>query len=279
MSAPNHESSESIRPQDTPKDENDGSRTPFGGMLMVHSPVDTNQSKNSGQNKTPFWEKAAVVVAFGLLLVTWYQGYQTEKAAEAAKGAAKAAQSAANQGLELNERPWVYVKMPDEITVHGGLPITAPIEFSNVSTTSPTMIRASVYSAAGQNVIEQFRDSLIHPNNNFPDDKRTKKILLSPKGSTAEFPIQSQQGRLTPLESQRIMQGVHDGTIEVAVYGRYFYNDLSTPFAGDKITGAGTTQYYGAFCYYLMRDGSVSACPDKAGAYTNWWGNPRNAPK
>jgi hypothetical protein len=88
---------------DTPEQETPTSQTTAGGVRMVQTPADPNNPKDRRRRKTPWWEKAAVIIAIGLLLANWYQGCQTKKAAEAAINAANTAQKT----LVVSERPWV----------------------------------------------------------------------------------------------------------------------------------------------------------------------------
>jgi hypothetical protein len=68
---------------------------------------------DGGKKRTPWWEKAAVLVALGILGVNGWQSWETRKSADAAKSAAD---TAASQ-LELAERPWVDAN----ITVNGSI--------------------------------------------------------------------------------------------------------------------------------------------------------------
>jgi hypothetical protein len=70
---------------------------------QVQTPLSSGIPKDRRKRKTPWWEPAAVIVAIGLLLVNWFQGCQTKKAAMAAKSAAETA----SRQLEMADRPWV----------------------------------------------------------------------------------------------------------------------------------------------------------------------------
>jgi len=109
---PNEDARETVRPQDAPEPEGPSSQAqPTRGPLAIHSPVDTNQSHDGGRDETPFWEKAAVIIAFGLLIVNWYQGRQTKKAADAAKSAAEIAGAtlkASQYQFRTEERPYIF---------------------------------------------------------------------------------------------------------------------------------------------------------------------------
>jgi len=72
---------------------------------MVHSPVNSEKTNHvSGQGR-PWWEKAAVGIAFALLIVNFVQMSSTEKAAKAAKSAADTALNTFN----LTFRPRVEI--------------------------------------------------------------------------------------------------------------------------------------------------------------------------
>jgi hypothetical protein len=68
----------------------------------IPSPQQAN-SPDGGQRRTPGWEKAAVLVALGILGVNAWQSYETRKSAGAAKSAAETAQ----KQLEISDRPWM----------------------------------------------------------------------------------------------------------------------------------------------------------------------------
>lgn len=277
---------------------NADSKDPVGapvGKITQESNAQS-QSKNSGSNakkpKNRTWERikqkggdcarwlnkhgnAVTAVATIIIAATGivYTSY--------ARGQWQATNNLISQTGQLYERPWVWVKVPDAINVQIGQPITtSPIEFNNLSKTSPTMIRASIYTEWGPYVIDTFASNLAREGAgqtfmSVRDEKGNLKILLPPESKTTEFIPQPRQGPLTPEEYKRVKKGVGDGSIEVVVYGRYFYNDLSDPVPTDRNPkDTSIAQYFGFFCYYLMRDGKISACPDKSKAYTNWWGNP-----
>lgn len=56
---------------------------------MVETPVNPNKSEQNGTKKTPLWEKAAVFIALGLLVVNFFQMRATDRAANAAKESAE----------------------------------------------------------------------------------------------------------------------------------------------------------------------------------------------
>jgi hypothetical protein len=108
--APNDNASKTVYPQDTSEPERQGRQTVSGGSLVFHPPIDSSKSDNSSKHETPSWEKAAVVVAIALLLVNWFQGCQTKKAAGAAQSAAKTASDALKSSREqfrIDERPYI----------------------------------------------------------------------------------------------------------------------------------------------------------------------------
>jgi hypothetical protein len=86
--APNENASETVHPQDTSTPEGQSDQSGPRGPLVIHPPVDTSKSNNSGNHTTPFWEKAAVLVALGLLVVNTMQMCASKKSADAANSAA-----------------------------------------------------------------------------------------------------------------------------------------------------------------------------------------------
>jgi hypothetical protein len=120
LHAPNDDSGESICREDTPKQKSDGSQSfsTSTGPFTIHSPTDPSRAEDSSGHKTPWWEKAAVFVALGLLVVNTFQMCATKKSADAATKAANTAQAQ----LEMSERPWVSL---DDFTVD------SPLTFDN----------------------------------------------------------------------------------------------------------------------------------------------------
>ncbi len=98
-------SSKTVHPQDTPAPEtrrNENGPPP----LVINSIANPPDAENNRKPNTPLWEKAAVLAAFGLLVVNVLLWCSTKKAANAAETAA----NVAKQQLELSTRPWVQVK-------------------------------------------------------------------------------------------------------------------------------------------------------------------------
>ena len=86
---------------------------------MVQAPTNASNSRNATKQERPWWEKVAVVIAFGLLIANWYQGCQTKRAADAAKDSLTTVQRAfiSYEGINLdaypvsltsNDRAWVF---------------------------------------------------------------------------------------------------------------------------------------------------------------------------
>jgi hypothetical protein len=74
---------------------------------MVQPPFNPGNPKDRRRRKTPWWEIAAVAIAFGLLIANGFQGCQTKRASETA-----------TKELELSQRPWVSL---DNFTVESPL--------------------------------------------------------------------------------------------------------------------------------------------------------------
>ena len=98
MHTPNDETGEPVQPQDAPAQETPTAQTAAGRVLVVQSPGNPSNPKDSRKHKTPWWEQAAVVIAFGLLIVNYCQMRATKKSADTAYDA-----------LVVSERPWVSV--------------------------------------------------------------------------------------------------------------------------------------------------------------------------
>jgi hypothetical protein len=73
---------------------------------IAHSPANTPDSKDGKNSGTPFWEKAAVVIALALLIVNICQTRATQKAADAARDSAKIS----GNYLTASQRPWIKIK-------------------------------------------------------------------------------------------------------------------------------------------------------------------------
>ena len=240
-----------------------------------HCEITCKTEKNWWSKTKPYVEIA------GVLLLAVYTAYTikifcaTKRATEATGIAATAAKNAADAakisaGLAFNEqRPFVFVKMVDNIKVEIGKRISAPVEVFNYGK-FPAMARTVIHIEVGPNVIETFRSKLAEPHMNYlfiPEEMGTKQILISPGEGRKDFPVESLQGVLSRQDYEKIMSGVAAGTMDVAVYGRIFYSTLGVPVheAGEP----GVT-YDAAFCFYMMKDGTTSACTDNPHAYTNF---------
>lgn len=112
---PNKDAAETVHPQHTPAPE--AQRSEGGSTPLVINPITNPQNaENNRQHNTPRWEKAAVLIAFGLLVVNFFQMRSTEKAAEAAKSAADIAKK--QLGML---RPWIVSEFaPTGLTFNEG---------------------------------------------------------------------------------------------------------------------------------------------------------------
>jgi len=159
--------------------------------------------------------------------------------------------------IDIDLRPAITVKMLDSIQIEVGKPITATVEVFNYGKL-PGMARAQIHAEAAPGLIEKFRHTLRDEKlgtGNLPDIIGLRKIYIAPGQGTKDFPIEPPQRIFT----QQDMIGAAAGTIDVAVYGRIFYTDLNNHHG-----------YSSAFCFYRLKDGSTSACPDEKNAYTNF---------
>lgn len=84
-SAPNKNSGESIHPQDSTTNENQNVSTNLSLITNATPTPPNSDNANGGKRNTPFWEKLAVLIALGLLIVNIFQMRATQKSADAAK--------------------------------------------------------------------------------------------------------------------------------------------------------------------------------------------------
>jgi hypothetical protein len=183
--------------------------------------------------------------------------------------------------VAIYQRPWVFAKMPT-IKAVVGKPVTAQIEIWNFGKGTPAMVRASIHADIGPNVIDNFREKLLDskPGNEqylyVPNSRGELKIFLAENEETTSFPIEISPHILT----QKEYEAISEGAIDVAVYGRLFYTNLTVPIP-EEIPHYGffssffhgtvpDANYRSSFCFYLLRDYTVSACADKPHAYTNF---------
>lgn len=94
---------QAIPPNDTTKPEGNTAPQQVGFVPnAIPSPQQTYYP-HGGKKRTPGWEKAAVVVALGILFVNAWQSWETRKSAGAAKQSAEAAIAA--------QRPWLKLEL------------------------------------------------------------------------------------------------------------------------------------------------------------------------
>jgi hypothetical protein len=194
---------------------------------------------------------------------------ELQKSADAAKDGADFTTQQAKMFFDT-QRPWVYVKMVDSIHLEAGKPITAPVEVINYGG-SPAIVRAVIRVEIGPTVIETFRSNMVGQNNLFlftPESMGDKQIVIFPGEGNGrkDFPVECPPA-LSQQQYEKIKSGVAAGTAEVAVDGRIFYNSLRDPVGQINRSDFSSSSL---FCFYLLRDGTTSACPDQNGAYTNF---------
>ena len=76
-----------IHPKDRSDAKGDTTQEQVRFVPNTIPPPQQNKGSDKSKRRTPGWEKAAVLVALGILGVNAWQSYETRKAAEAAKGA------------------------------------------------------------------------------------------------------------------------------------------------------------------------------------------------
>jgi hypothetical protein len=218
-------------------------------------------------HKGKFWlEVLAFLVLLAYTVFSGMMWWQTKNAAQAAK------ESAAWTGHQArdffnDERPRMWVKIPDSIHIEAGKPIKPNICIFNYGKT-PGIVSARIRFEAAQGLIEKFRDTMrYHPNEfTITEQRGTLKVLINPnEGKT--FSIETADLILSKQDLEKLAAG----TIDVAIFGRIFYTDLSNGAMGER-----NSNYKTLFCIYVTKDGTTSACPNtydpatKFEAYTNW---------
>jgi hypothetical protein len=258
LHAPTQDSSGSHHPQDSAHD----AATPVHVIVDAFPPTPTpnkeresREERQEGRDKKRFrLEKIGAAVLFIYTLVTGFMWWATKKSADAAERAANWTQRQ-TQYLFDQQSPFVWVKMLDSIHVEVGKPITATVEVFNYGH-SPVTVRAYGYVEAGPMVIEKLRD---HPLGNVPESKGIRIILLAPGEGTKDFPIET-MGKALTKDDLRL---ISNGAIDVVIYGHIDYTNQRNP-------GLRVSKYMSSFCFYRLKDGAVSVCPNYEHAYTNW---------
>jgi hypothetical protein len=162
------------------------------------------------------------------------------------------AQAAENESKVLwyGQHAWVWVKMLDKFNIQVGKPITAAVEVFNYGK-EPTLVRARIYVEAAPMIRGALQERI-------PETKGIREILLAPSEGTKEFAIELPRKVLTQEDYRKIM----DGTIDVLAYGRIEYANIHDPVK---------SMANSSFCFYRMKDGAVSACPNPdEHHFTNW---------
>lgn len=98
-----------VHPQDGPGNKDTHAQTQSVLTANIVPTRPNSDSAKGSKNRTPLWEKFAVLIALGLLIVNICQMRSTEKAARAAETANKNAQSA----LVITEQANVTIGRPD----------------------------------------------------------------------------------------------------------------------------------------------------------------------
>jgi hypothetical protein len=181
---------ETARPQGTPEPERQFSHAPPGGPLVIYPPIDTNKSDNGNKDKTPFWEKAAVLIALGLLVVNLFVALSANDSAEWIKHQTR--------DVYNQHRPLIWVKVPTSVHIEVDKPIDFDIEVFNYGNVTG-IARARIRLEAAPGVIERFRDTLRHHEADFPilrDQIGILKLPIPP-GEFRHFPIESPELKLS----------------------------------------------------------------------------------
>jgi len=93
---------------------------------IIDARANAEGSQNGAGKEAPWWEKAAVLIGIALLIANWFQGCQTEKAADIAKDT-----------LVLDERPWVGLMGNGHVSVEitKDSPIKSLVDIQNFGKT------------------------------------------------------------------------------------------------------------------------------------------------
>lgn len=200
-------------------------------------------------------EWIAALIALLLFSATAYQGCQMKKAVEATK-------EQTMHSIAVQDRPWIWVRTPESIQVEAGKPVSTKVCVFNPGQ-APALVRARMRLEISPRAIEAFRrDAKENPYTTMrvEDAKGILKVILYSHDSYCDFPIESSQEVMTPQRVSEIMNGIASNSLDVAVYGRLYY---SSP-------GNVMREHDDIFCFYLLKNGQVSACTNQPGAYTNW---------
>jgi hypothetical protein len=104
---------QAIPPNDTTDPKGNTAPQKVGFVSNTIPSPQQNYYSNGSKKRTPGWEKAAVVVALGILCVNAWQSWETRKSAGAAKRSADTAKAA----LIVEHRPWVGPEHGPSITL------------------------------------------------------------------------------------------------------------------------------------------------------------------
>jgi hypothetical protein len=115
---PNENGSKTIPPQDTPTPES-RQREMRPSVVSQIPPTPSQQGQSNGRkDSAPAWEKSAAIIiaagTIGLLVVNWFQGCQTKKAADAATsaaGTANATLKATQRQFRDEQRPYIWLEI------------------------------------------------------------------------------------------------------------------------------------------------------------------------
>lgn len=151
-----NQSSESIHPKDSADNEDNKvkAKTVLAANAVPRIP-DTN-STNGRKYRTPPWEKLAVLIALGLLIVNICQTRATKKAAKATQSAAE---TAAKQ-LEMAERPWISanIRLASDLTFDadgGHIEVRTILTNSGHSPAQTWMNSTLIVGPNGKNILDE----------------------------------------------------------------------------------------------------------------------------
>jgi hypothetical protein len=216
------QASNPVHPQDaaTPETQRDAGGPP---PLIINPIANTPNPENNRQSNTPLWEKAAVLIAGGLLIVNIFLLCSTKKAADAAAKAAGIADATLKSTDKSNwrvQRAWLVVSANRTINFSG--PVTMDIYLDNLGITEARkldgfMAIKVVKKGEIPNLSEKGWKTGIAINLLVPKFHKTIQIGAY-KGTT-------DTGR-QPLLTTDIANGLKDGSVSLLIYGTLSYFDV-----------------------------------------------------
>jgi hypothetical protein len=269
---PVHKTRAGVTPQDDTEKEGNGPPEQVAIIPnAVPPPPPRDKSEYCRYPHTPWWKTLAELIGIGA--VVWYAciTHNTWKEIQMQTGEMQRQtgilRDQANSTFAQNNRAWVWVTMP---TIHlaVGKPISTTIQVFNYGG-PPVLVREPIMQLeVASGAIEKFKQRAKYHADTLrtEDAKDIFKVILPSHGDHHEFPVESSTKIATQEDYRKIMDGIASGSIDVTIYGSISYTQPGLPRMDDS----------SIFCFYLLKDGRTSACPNevhedsKQDEYTNW---------